>query len=455
MQKRFIGNHKNSIPPPSKLDCSSSDPAADSMSFSQFRDCVSRSLQAAGESAGMVGVMVLNVGRVKTVNGLLGYQAGDRLIAHAGSLLAEYAGSSRPVCRLYGDEFAVLLPELSGYPQLLAFAQGVSSAFAQPLQLGSHEWTVTISTGTSLFPNDGATVDALLYRAGIALRHAKEKGGNSQQIYHPDMPEVSLEDLDTENALRHSYENGEFSLHYQPAIRISDGKLAGMEALLRWNRPGRGLIPSLDFIHVAESCGMMVPIGTWALKEVCRQHLLWKQSGFGMIPVSVNISAAQLYQRDFVNLVKQVLEENAMEPNYLYLEIIESEALKHSHFIQETMNRLRKLGVRLIIDDYGTGFTSIGHLHELHIDAIKIDRRYVRDSVQDHSVRALVKALIDMSRSLNLIIIAEGVETAAQAHMMHELGCDYAQGYRFFPPLSLEVCESILQDKCRSSASFA
>lgn len=423
------------------------DPLTGSMSFEAFCGLTDAALRETGECGGMLGIMVLNVGRVKTVNGLLGYEAGDRLIAHAGRKLAAYAGEGRPLCRLHGDEFAVLLPELDGLGQLFSFVQGVQEMFQQPIRLGQHEWFVTASMGISLFPNDGSTVGELLRRAGIALRHAKEKGGNRHQIYHPEMPEVSLADLETEAALRHALDGdgGQLALYYQPIVRMSDHSLSGMEALLRWNRPGHRPVPFHDFIHAAERCGAVIPIGEWMLKESCRQHRLWKQTGFGAIPISVNLSVSQLYHPNFVKQVAQALEETGTEPECLTLEIAESEAVKHCRFIQETINRLKKHGVRLAIDDYGTGFASIGHLRNLRIDAIKIDRTLVREAAQDQTTESLLKALIDTAHCLKVDTVAEGVETIAQAERMRGIGCGFAQGYRFFPPLPPDGCAALLR----------
>lgn len=415
------------------------------------RELLEEHLNTAIQSSSAIGsqlaVLVINTDRFRSVNLHLGHQTGDRMLVYLAKRLQAYAPPSCTISRFGSDEFIIVLPEADGMAEVMAFAQGIAELFREPFTYGHIQLFVAASIGISICPNDGNDTDSLLNRAGIAMLHAKEKGGGLVQFYHPEMADPTKHDFYLEAQLRQALERQEFVLHYQPLVDLETSSVSGVEALIRWERPNGGLVPPGNFIPAAEHSGLIVPIGEWVLREACRQYRLWKNKGFGFLRMSVNISVTQLLHPGFVGQVRKALKEADMDPRNLNLEITENIALYNTPYILETINRLKGLGVQLAIDDFGTGYTSLGFLKQVQIHLLKIDKSFIDDVAVNEDSAAILTALLHMSRRLNIKTLAEGVETAEQLSFLKKEGCNYIQGYYFSPPLPVESVEQILEEK--------
>jgi predicted signal transduction protein with EAL and GGDEF domain len=314
------------------------------------------------------------------------------------------------VARMGGDEFVVLLPGLESTSDLATVAQKLLSCFLVPVEVNGHQLTVTASIGISVYPDDGRAVQELLRSADAAMYQAKSAGRNSFKFYTSDLQRRAMEMLSTENGLRRAIEQQEFILEYQPQVSIKTGQLIGAEALIRWNRPGVGLVMPGQFIAIAEERGLIVPIGSWVIEEACRQAVRWQKSKALAIPIAVNVSAVQFRQRDFVDYMLQVTRRHGISPACLDIELPEGTVIRDPESTADKLKRLHEIGFRLSIDDFGTGYSSLSYLRRFPFDKIKIDRSFV----MDNGAANIVTAIISLSRSLNLKVIAEGVETAEQ-----------------------------------------
>jgi len=319
----------------------------------------------------------------------------------------------------------VLLPGLESTSDLATVAQKLLSCFLVPVEVKGHQLTVTASIGISVYPDDGRAVQELLRSADAAMYQAKSAGRNSFKFYTSDLQRRAMEMLSTENGLRRAIEQQEFILEYQPQVSIKTGQLIGAEALIRWNRPGVGLVMPGQFIAIAEERGLIVPIGSWVIEEACRQAVRWQKSKALAIPIAVNVSAVQFRRRDFVDYMLQVTRRHGISPACLDIELTEGTVIRDPESTADKLKRLHEIGFRLSIDDFGTGYSSLSYLRRFPFDKIKIDRSFV----MDNGAANIVTAIISLSRSLNLKVIAEGVETAEQLARLREQNCHEAQGY--------------------------
>ena len=383
--------------------------------------------------------MFIDLDRFKMINDSLGHQAGDELLKMVASRLLASVRATDTVARLGGDEFAVILEDLrdDDHEGALQVAEKVIDAMASPMLVGGQPLTTSCSIGISLYPADGRDSATLMKNADVAMYHAKEKGRNNYQFFSADMNARAQERLSVESYLRLALKRHELVLHYQPRIGLATGALVGVEALMRWMHPRRGLLDPGKFIEVAEESGLIVPIGEWALEAACEQIRDWQRRVSPQLRVSVNISVRQV--RDGERLyaaVERCVRRSGIEPSTLELELTESHLM---HDIVEKaafLNRLGELGVGLAIDDFGTGYSSLSYLKKLPVDAIKIDGSFVRDMEQDPNDEAIIKAILAMAHSLKLTVVAEGVETAAQHEALRKLGCDQYQGFHASPALA-------------------
>jgi PAS domain S-box-containing protein len=404
---------------------------------------------------GIVAVLCLDLDEFRRINDTLSYEVGDRLLKEMAVRLSaciresDYLGrgdagscaapTSHTIGRPGGDEFIVILPGLKQAENALTVLQRIKEALQSPFKLGRDEIHLTASVGISVFPTDGKDAEALLRNAESAMYHAKKIGPNNQQSYEKSLNQHWLKRLSLENKLRRALEREEeLTVFYQPKIDIQRRKLVGMEALARWFHPELGTIGPAEFIPIAEQTGLIIPLGEYILRSACLQTRQWQEQGIVDLKVSVNLSAAQFRERDLVVRVRQILWETGLDPSHLELELTEGMLIENTGNSMNTLHALRDLGLDLSVDDFGTGYSSLSYLKRFPLNALKIDRCFVRDLGITEEDAAIVKATIALAHSLRLLVVAEGVEDLAQLRFLCGHGCDQTQGYLFSPPLDAE-----------------
>jgi diguanylate cyclase (GGDEF)-like protein/PAS domain S-box-containing protein len=391
-----------------------------------------------------VAVLFIDYDRFKYVNDSLGHQAGDELLVQVAARLLSCVREKDTVSRLGGDEFVILLEDLLDDRSAAAVAQKVLNSSKEPFITGGQELSLTSSIGISIFPADGDSAESLIKNADAAMYHAKSVGRNNFQFYTAQLNAEILERLKMETKLRRAVEADELRLYYQPQVDFQSGALIGVEALLRWSHPEQGLISPHRFISVAEETGQIVELGEWVIGEACRQNKAWQEKGLPSVPVAVNISALQYQSTGFLQSVLDALDRTGLDPRYLELELTESLLMEQIDDKLAVMRELKSRDIKLSIDDFGTGFSSLSYLKSFPIDKLKIDRSFVNDIMDDPDDAAIVAAIINMSRGLRLTTIAEGVETAEQYHRLKELGCGELQGFYIARPMPAAEFEAWL-----------
>jgi diguanylate cyclase (GGDEF)-like protein/PAS domain S-box-containing protein len=380
-------------------------------------------------------VLFLDLDRFKHVNDSLGHAIGDRLLQSVAQRLLACVRSSDTVSRQGGDEFVVLLPGQAHAEQAAITAEKILLSLRQVHRIDQHELHISASIGVVTYPDDGATVETLLKNADCAMYQAKEGGRDNYQFFMPEMNARAFERQALEHGLRGALSRHEFVLNYQPKINLETGGIIGVEALIRWNHPERGLIPPTHFIPIAEECGLIVPIGRWVLREACRQARAWQDAGLGPLRMAINISAVELRSKGFVAGVRTTLVETGLQASCLELELTETFLMQDSKSTAVVLHELKDLGVNLALDDFGTGYSSLSYLKRFPIDTLKIDQSFVRDLVTDAGDASIVCAVISMGKSLNMHVVAEGVETPEQLEFLRKQICPEGQGYFFSRPV--------------------
>ncbi len=413
-----------------------------------FYDRMKQALAQARRNQWTVGVMFIDLDRFKNVNDTLGHATGDRLLQQVSGRLAGAVRADDTVGRLGGDEFAIVLSNLSGAQDAGVVAQKIMAGFDAPFELGGSEIYVTASIGITLYPDDSTDQDTLIRNADAAMYQAKQAGRNAYRFYTSEMNATALEALNLENSLRRALERNEFLLEYQPKVALDTGAITGFEALLRWQQ-GASTVAPAEFIPILEETGLIVPVGEWVLKSVCRQLKQWERDGVALRPVAVNLSARQFQHKDLAARVGEVLRESGVEPGLIELELTETLLMSEAEEAVETLRQLKALGVRLAVDDFGTGYSSLAYLKRFPLDALKIDRGFIRDAVSDPDDAAIVCTIISLAHSLDLKIVAEGVETEGQYCFLKANSCDEMQGYHFAQPLPVEECTRALVEGLR------
>jgi diguanylate cyclase (GGDEF)-like protein/PAS domain S-box-containing protein len=421
-----------------------------------FYDRLRHSLAHAKRNGWITGVMFMDIDRFKHINDTLGHAVGDQLLQQVSERLVRSVRASDTVGRLGGDEFGIVLSNLSTPEDAGAIAQKIIANFDVPFTLEGAEFYVTPSIGITLAPRDGAEQDELIKNADAAMYRAKDAGRNNYQYYTPEMSVRGRALVRLEVSLRRALEHEEFLLHYQPKADVGSGKITGVEALLRWQRPEHGLVSPAEFIPVLEETGLIVQVGEWVLNAVCAQINAWLRAGVKPVPIAVNLSARQFLQPDLGSSIRRVLETHAVDPALIELEITESSLMVNAQEASRTLEYIKALGVALSIDDFGTGYSSLSYLKRFSINALKVDRSFVRDITTDVNDAAITLAVISMAHSLGLKVVAEGVETEQQLAFLAEHGCDQIQGYYFSKPLVAEECtRAIVQDRRLQRVSSA
>jgi diguanylate cyclase (GGDEF)-like protein/PAS domain S-box-containing protein len=400
-----------------------------------LNDRLSQAIESARRHHRRLGVLFLDVDRFKQINDSLGHDVGDQLLRSVARQLTRNVRSSDTVSRQGGDELVVVLPEIEHATDAAVIADKLLAATAEAHHIGGHEIHVTASIGISVYPDDGTDAITLLKHADIAMYHAKEDGRGRHQFFQPDMKVRVIERQSIEHGLRRALALHEFVLHYQPRIHLHTGEVMGVEALIRWKHPDRGLLPPTDFVSIAEDCGLIVPIGQWVLDEACRQSRRWQDLGLRPTPVAVNVSAMEFRGVEFLDSVRRTLERTRLSPRHLQLEMTESVLMAHGDSTVRMLRELKRLGVELALDDFGTGYSSLGYLKDFPIDALHVDGSFVREITDDLHGPPIVRAIISMAKSLNQRIVAEGIETAEQLSFLRAQDCSEGQGYYFGQPL--------------------
>jgi diguanylate cyclase (GGDEF)-like protein len=424
-----------------------------------FKEQLSDAVARADRTGQALVMLSLNLDRFKRINDTLGREVGDLLLKEVASRLTkslrqtDYVtrndshAASHHIARQGGDEFTVLLGDLSQAQEATKVARRILEALSQPFNLNGNEIVMSASIGIAVYRLDGNDAESLLKNADAAMHYAKEQGKNNYQYYNDKMNTSAFQKMTLESNLHKALERDEFSLYYQPKIDVASGSTIGVEALIRWRHPDLGLVSPAEFIPMAEESGLIVPIGEWVLDSACTQLRAWQEDGLTPVPVAVNLSAKQFHQQNIAAIVMRALQDHGVDPRLLELEITESTAMRNAEATGTTLRNLKALGVRIAIDDFGTGYSSLSYLKRFPIDSLKIDRSFVTELPGNQDDATIAQAIITMAHALRLKVIAEGVETEAQLEFLTANGCDEIQGYYFSRPLPAEQCTQLLRDK--------
>lgn len=424
-----------------------------------FKDRLNQAILYAEKYNKLLAIIYLDLDDFKRINDTFGHNFGDKFLQAVSDRLekkirridtlacVEEDNLQTTIARLGGDEFTILLREIKEPQDASRVAQRIVDLFSQPFHIENRVIFISTSIGIALYPNDGKDVDTLLKNADTAMYHAKEKGRDHSQFFSEHMNIEALERFSLENSLRSTIDKEDFQLYYQPQYNSSTDKIIGVEALIRWMHPDRGMLLPDAFIPIAEESGLIITIGNWVLKTACKQNRAWQLAGFPPIYVTVNISGMQFKQKNFAESIAQTLLDTDLEPQYIELELTESILMEPTDTTFDTLNELKATGVRLAIDDFGRGYSSLGYLKRLPIDTLKIDRSFVRDIVSNSDDRAIIKAVISLARTLNLRVIAEGVETHEQLTYLREQGSDGIQGFLLGKPMTPNSFRQLLKQE--------
>ena len=414
-----------------------------------FNDRLAQAIERARRNQQLLAVMILDLDRFKLINDSLGLASGDQVLRAVAERLVAALRRSDTVARLGGDDFLLLLPGVDGAENSAKVAQKILDTFLPPLQVGDQDLHLGATLGITLYPHDGDDPETLIRNADTALYRAKEHSRGSYQFYTTDMNAMAFERLVLETQLRKALERGELVLHYQPQVRLADGAVVGVEALVRWFHADLGLISPAEFIPLAEETGLILDLGRWVLMTACAQVRSWQQQGFADLRLAVNLSGRQFEQDDLVPSIAQVLEEVAFDPADLELELTESSIMRNPEQAISKLKALDRLGIRLSIDDFGTGYSSLGHLKRFPIRTLKIDQSFIQDITTEPNDAAIAQAIIALAESLQLKVIAEGVETREQLALLRRYRCDEMQGYLFARPLPAAELLELLRSGSR------
>lgn len=400
-------------------------------------------------------LLFIDLDDFKRINDTLGHSVGDELLTIIGDRLAKSlrlsdtvsrAVKDRTAARLGGDEFTVLLPEISELDTAAVVSQRIVEHVSKPVSIGDNEFIITPSIGIAIFPDDGDTVETLLKNADLAMYFAKRSRSMTQfKYYQESMNDAALKRLTIENQLRQAIDRDELQLHYQPQVDIPSGELIGMEALLRWDNHVLGGVPPLEFIPVAEACGLIIPIGEWVMRTACQQACRWFKKGLILERVAVNVSVRQFTHPDFLAVVEQILEDTCMPADYFEIEITESLFAEDTDKISDTLKMLKRKGIGVSVDDFGTGYSSLSRLKDMPIDCLKIDRSFVLGVDSRKNDQSIISAILSMATGMGIRVIAEGIDNDRQLDFLVENGCTQAQGFLFSRPLPAEQIEAIVE----------
>jgi diguanylate cyclase (GGDEF)-like protein len=413
-----------------------------------FIDRLTQACREAARKNTLVGLMFVDLDRFKQVNDSLGHSVGDLLLRAVAQRLQACARECDTVARLGGDEFAYLMDELKDPAGADSVAHRIIEAMQRPFSIMGHDLFMTASIGIAIYPDNDTDVGGLLAKADAAMYEAKKNGRDSYRSYIPSLAMYTPDHMALEMDLRNAADNSEFVLFYQPQVNLATGQVIGVEALLRWRHPQRGLLLPGQFIEIAEQSGLIIRIGNWVIQEACKQLKTWVDAGLPSLRMAVNVSALQFRQDDFVDTVKTVIQETGVDPTLIEFELTESIVMHHADAVLDTLQALKKIGVMLAIDDFGTGFSSLSYLRRFPIDCLKIDQSFIRTIENTPVNESIVRAIIALAQSLSLRAVAEGMETDAELAVLAGCQCNEVQGYYFLRPSPADDFVSWLSDHC-------
>jgi diguanylate cyclase (GGDEF)-like protein/PAS domain S-box-containing protein len=416
-----------------------------------FSDMLNLAIQNARRYNRNFAVLFIDLDRFKNINDTLGHGAGDKLLQEMGTRLSHTVRSSDVVARLGGDEFVVLVQEVAEPKQIAAVARKILSALVEPMSIQGQECRVTASIGICMYPSEAQNEQALMKNADIAMYRAKEDGKNNYKFYSEETNIHTFERMALETSLRRGLERNEFFLHYQAKLDLHTKGITGVEALIRWQHPDLGVVPPVQFIPLAEETGLIVPLGKWVLNTACAQNVSWQREGLPPLSMAVNLSARQFADEDLVKDIADAIKNSGMKPELLELELTESMVIQNPERAGKVLAEIKKMGARLAIDDFGVGYSSLTHLKRFPIDTLKVDRSFIHDLPQNPEDKAICQAIIAMGKSLNLTVVAEGVETLEQQTFLRDHACDEMQGFFFSKPIPSDQFAALLRERIRTS----
>jgi diguanylate cyclase (GGDEF)-like protein/PAS domain S-box-containing protein len=414
-----------------------------------LNDRLTQAISLARRNHHLLAVLFLDLDGFKNINDSLGHSIGDKLLQSVSARLSACVRKSDTVSRQGGDEFVVLLPEVTHAADAAISAAKIITELKNAHIIGEHRLHVTVSVGISTYPDHGENGETLIKNADTAMYHAKQCGRDNYQFFKPDMSLRAVERQSLEGQLRYALERQELLLHYQPKVNLKTGAIVGVEALIRWQHPLRGLLLPGQFLTIAEDTGMIIAIGQWVLREACRQTREWLDAGIPAVPVSVNISSLEFRSGQFLDHVELALKETCLDPRYLELELTETVLMQHAESTTYMLGRLKAIGVRLTVDDFGTGYSSLSYLTRFPIDSLKLDQSFVHNIITGSNDAIVISSVISMAKSLKQSVIAEGVETTEELAFLQAHGCDEGQGYYFSRPAAAQQFANLLEMPCQ------
>ncbi len=409
-----------------------------------LRDRIQNAVCGASRKNDMVGILFFDLDRFKLVNDSLGHEAGDELLVAVSQRIKTIVRSSDTVARLGGDEFVLVVSDVENDRSIINVANKIKECFKEPFHIAHRDLFITASVGISTYPKDGVTVDELLRNADLAMYLAKNSGANQFHFYTDDLNQQAMVRLEKEEEMRNAILNKEFYLEYQPQFDVLSNTVVSVEALVRWKHPKKGIIVPLDFIPFAEESGLIVPLGEWVLRTACEQNKAWQSQGLPPIRIAINVATAQFKQSNFVQTVNDILKETGVNPENLEIEITEN-VLFSNNEISETINDLKRLGIQIALDDFGAGNSCLNYLKNINIDRLKIDQSFIQNISLDRSDEVIIQAIVNMAQSMNLEVLAEGVETQKQLDFIKSKSCKSVQGFFFGKPLAADELERLLK----------
>jgi diguanylate cyclase (GGDEF)-like protein len=410
-----------------------------------FAQRLPQALEQARQTHTMLALLFVDLDNFKNVNDSLGHSAGDELLRAAATRLKHVVRATDHVVRLGGDEFTVILHPVQDRSEVSTLARRITEAFDHPFDFGRGKHTVGASVGISLYPDDGADAETLLMNSDIAMYHAKAEGKGNFRFYEASLSERLRIRLQTERALQEALKQNQFVLHYQPRVCTMSGEMRAMEALVRWQHPERGLIPPIEFIHLAEESGLIVKLGELVLEQTCAQIVQWKAMQVPLVPISINVSPYQFSHGDIRNVFSAALARHGLEPGMVEIEITESSMMGEQADVSAELSALRALGIKLLVDDFGTGYSSLAQLQRLDMDVVKVDRAFTSELGKTAEGEVFFRAIMSMAHALGMSVVAEGVENDTQLRVLQALSCDEIQGYFISHPVPAEQAQLLMQ----------